>query len=289
MSLAQPNTSMSSALKIEPGNGRTILLVIAHADDAALFLGGTLINWTDAGWNVVCVRVTDDRWDSIGLSEAEAIAANARQFQAAAKVLGIGTLVELGYPTDVLGDVSEVALREKIIRLVRTHRPYALVSFDPYAMYGEDNQDHVKVAAAVDESFWTSQFDLHHPEHLREGLQVHGCFERWYFGRSVMNVTDVVDISSVLQRKIDAVTCHEAAMRNYVNQLRLQARTGGWDLPGLDDIAAGADLRPFLEHSVGERSRRIGTKHGLDAAEEFRVVRFGGQQALLDKYGRRRA
>lgn len=285
---ARSETSMSSPLNVEPGDGRTILLVIAHADDAALFLGGTLIRWTDAGWNVVCVRVTDDRWDSVGLSEAEAIAANERQFQAAAKVLGIRTLVELGYPTDVLGDVSEVALREKIIRLVRTHRPYALVSFDPYAMYGEDNQDHVKVAAAVDESFWTSQFDLHHPEHLREGLDVHGCFERWYFGRSVMNVTDILEISSVLQRKIDAVACHEAAMRNYVNQLRLQARTGGWDLPGLDDIAAGADLRPFLEHSVTERARRIGAKHGLTAAEEFRVVRFGGQQGLLEKYGRRR-
>ena len=77
-------------------------------------------------------------------------------------------------------------------------------------------------------------------------------------------------------------------MRNYVNQLRLQARTGGWDLPGLDDIAAGANLRPFLEHTVSERARRIGAKHGLTAAEEFRVVRFGGQQALLEKYGRRR-
>lgn len=280
--------AMTSPHQIEPGKGRTILLVIAHADDAALFLGGTLVRWADADWNIVCVRVTDDRWDSVGLSEAEAIAANARQFQAAAKVLGIRTLVELGYPTDVLGDVSEVTLREKIIRQVRTHRPYALVSFDPYAMYGEDNQDHVKVAAAVDESFWTSQFDLHHPEHLREGLEVHGCFERWYFGRSVMNVTDVVDISSVLPRKIDAVVCHDAAMRNYVNQLRLQARTGGWDLPGLDEIAAGGDLRPFLEQSIVERARRIGTRHGLTAAEEFRVVRFGGQQALLEKYGRRR-
>jgi len=77
-------------------------------------------------------------------------------------------------------------------------------------------------------------------------------------------------------------------MRNYVNQLRLQARTGGWNLSGLDEIAAGGDLRPFLEVSVTERARRVGTKHGLTAAEEFRVVRFGGQQAILERYGRRR-
>jgi hypothetical protein len=39
---------------------------------------------------------------------------------------------------------------------------------------------------------------------------------------------------------------------------------------------------------VSERARRVGTKHGRTAAEEFRVVRFGGQQAILEKYGRRR-
>jgi LmbE family N-acetylglucosaminyl deacetylase len=186
---------MTTANTISPGEGRTILLVVAHADDPALFLGGTTLRWSDAGWRVVCVRVTDDRWDSHDLSEAETIAANAAEFRQAAAALGIAEIVELGYATDVLGDASEVELREHVIRQIRTHRPYALVTFDPYAMYGEDNQDHIKVAAAVDEAFWCSQFPLHHPEHLTAGLAPHGCFERWYFGRSVVQVTDVIDIA----------------------------------------------------------------------------------------------
>ncbi len=106
------------------GTGRTILLVIAHADDPALSLGGTIIRWADAGWRVVCVRATDDRWDSVGLTEAATFAANRAEFEAACAALGIAETVELGYCTDTLGDVSEVQLREKIIRLVRTHRPY---------------------------------------------------------------------------------------------------------------------------------------------------------------------
>src|SRR4051794_15479587 len=103
---------MTARTAIEPGQGRTILLVVAHADDPALFIGGTILRWTRADWRVVCVRVTDDRWDSATLSEAETIAANAREFRAAASALGIAHVVELGYATDVLGDVSEVALRE---------------------------------------------------------------------------------------------------------------------------------------------------------------------------------
>jgi LmbE family N-acetylglucosaminyl deacetylase len=54
---------------IGPGGGRALLLVVAHADDPALFLGGTLALWSRAGWRVIVVRVTDDRRDSVGLDE----------------------------------------------------------------------------------------------------------------------------------------------------------------------------------------------------------------------------
>ena len=270
-----------------PGEGRTILLVIAHADDPALSLGGTLLHWADAGWRIVCVRATDDRWDSVSMTEAATVAANQREFEAACAALGITETIDLGYCTDVLGDVSEVQLREKIIRLVRTHRPYALVTFDPYAMYGEDNQDHIKLAAAVDESFWTSQFDQHHPEHLAGGLAPHGVFERWYFGRSVQRVTDVVDIASVLDRKITATLQHATPLRNIANQLRMQARTGGWAVPMLDAAAEGGDLRPLVEFLLRERGRATAAPFGLEAAEQFRVVRFGGLQSLLDRFGHR--
>ena len=278
---------MTQTTNIENGKGRTILLVVAHADDPALFLGGTILRWTDAGWRVVCVRVTDDRWDSVGLTEAETIAANAKQFRSAAAALGIAEIVELNYPTDTLGDASEVTLREQIIRQVRTHRPYALVTFDPYARPGEDNQDHIKVAQAVDEAFWTSQFPLHHPEHLAAGLRVHGCYERWYFGRSVVEVTDVVDISSVLDRKIAAALHQQTMLRNFTNQLRLQARTGGWQVAMLDEIAAGGDLAPLMGLLLRRGARQVGQAHGLEAAEEFRVVRFGGLEGLLSRYGTR--
>ena len=125
---------------------------------------------------MIAVRVTDDRRDSFRLSEAETIARNRAELRQAAAVLGVSEVIDLEYQTDVLGDASEVGLRERIIRLVRRYRPFALVTFDPYAMHGEDNQDHKLVAEATDEAFWTSQFDLHHPEQLADGLAPHGCF-----------------------------------------------------------------------------------------------------------------
>ncbi len=261
--------------------------MVAHADDVALFIGGTVAVWSDAGYRVVMVRVTDDRWDSVGLTEADTIVANLVEFHKAADILGVAEIVELGEPTDVLADVSGVRLREMIIRQIRVHRPYALVTFDPYAMYGEDNQDHHKVATATDEAFWTAQFDKHHPEHLAEGLQPHGCFERWYFGRSVQHVTDVVDITATLDRKVAAASAHATMMRNFISQLQMQARTGGWRIEAVDQALAAGDLDPLLAQLVRAGSAQAGARHGLAAAEEFRVVRFGGMQALLDELGTR--
>ncbi len=266
-----------------------MLLVVAHADDVALFLGGTVAAWADAGWRVVVVRATDDRWDSVGSDAASTVAANREEFERAASILGVSEIVELGYPTDTLGDVSSVELRERIIHAVRTHRPYALASFDPYSMYGEDNLDHIVVARAVDESFWTSQFDLHHPEHFgpEHGLNPHGCFERWYFGRRVIDVTDVVDISATLDRKIEAACCHRTMMLNFFNQLRLQAHTGGWSIPPVDEALAGGSVDELLPLLLRSASEGLGVKYGLGAAEEFRVVTFGGMQGLLEAFGER--
>ncbi|MGZ4392291.1 MAG: PIG-L deacetylase family protein [Gaiellaceae bacterium] len=274
---------MSTIEQIQPGEQRTVLVFAPHADDGSIFAGGTLALMSDAGWRVVMVRVTNDALDSFGVSREETIRQNTEQMHDAMRHLGVTEFVELGYETDVLGDVSEVELRERVIRLYRLYRPYAVMSFDPFGMFHENNQDHFKVAYAVDEAFWTAMFDKHHPEHLVEGLMPHGVFERWYFARRLVEVSTAIDISSVLERKIAAVAGHELCMRNMVQQLVLQARTGDLALPALESALEGP-LEPLIDHLVRSGSAATGERHGVPYAEEFRVVRFSGLQASLEAY-----
>jgi LmbE family N-acetylglucosaminyl deacetylase len=258
-----------------PGAGRTVLFVSPHADDAALFCGGTLRLMTRAGARVVLLRVTDDRYDSVGLDAATTLRRNADELVHAARHLGISEIVNLGWQTDQLGDASETALREQFIYHIRRVQPYAVFTFDPFGAYHEDNQDHLRIAAAVDESFWTAQFDKHHPEHLSAGLAPHGVYERWYFARRLTEVTTVVDISDTLDAKIDAALAHQTMMRHYVHQIGLQARTAGHHLPTVG-AAIDGELRPFLAPLLRASARGAGAEWGLAAAETYRVVRFGG-------------
>ncbi|MEY5058463.1 MAG: GlcNAc-PI de-N-acetylase, partial [Actinomycetota bacterium] len=67
---------MAEVVDLTGGRNRVVLLVVAHADDPTLFLGGTVARWADGGWRVVVVRATDDRWDSWGVDEATTVARN---------------------------------------------------------------------------------------------------------------------------------------------------------------------------------------------------------------------
>lgn len=257
---------------IPRGGGRKLLLIVAHADDPAFFLGGVLVLWAEAGWHVHCLRATDDAKDSVGLSEDETAQRNSAEFAGAAAVLGIGSIEDLGWPTDCLGDASRVRLRERMIHAIRRHRPYGVVTFDPDSMFHEDNLDHTVLAEAVDEAFWCAQFDKHHPEHFAEGLEPHGVFERWYFGRSVVQVTHVFDIATVVERQVEAVLSHPTMLGNIVRQLTLQARTAGAEAP-LVDLARTGDPRPLAQAIVRRGAAAKGAPYGLAAAETLRLAR----------------
>jgi len=257
---------------VPPGEGRTLLLVIPHADDAAIFVGGAIALWVQAGWRLVCLRVTDDRWDSVGLDEAETIRRNAAELREAAAILGIAEVHDLGWRSDILGDASRVRLRERLIHAVRRFKPFGIVTFDPDSMFYEDNLDHRVVAQAVDEAFWTAQFDKHHPEHFAVGLEVHGACERWYFGRRILSVTHVFDTSSVLQTQMAAILCHRTPLANIARQFALQARTAGVSSDLISRAGAGR-YEEFVGSLFEAAAAARGARFGLGAAEMLRLKR----------------
>jgi LmbE family N-acetylglucosaminyl deacetylase len=253
---------------VPPGRGRTLLLVIAHADDAAIFAGGVLALFAAAGWRIHALRVTDDRWDSVALDAAETVARNAAELRAAAALLGIAAVEDLMWHTDVLGNADRVALRGAIVRVIRRERPHSLMTFDPDSLLHEDNLDHRVLARAVDEAFWTAMFDKHYPDQIAAGLAPHGCVDRWYFGRSVAAVTHVFDTASVIDRQMQAVACHATPIANMAAQFALQARTAG--RPEAEIAAACADPAGRLVAALRRAAAAKGAPFGLAAAEHLR-------------------
>jgi LmbE family N-acetylglucosaminyl deacetylase len=262
---------------------KTILAVIPHADDAAAMCGGTLAKFADQGWKVVIARVTNDDKDSMRLPTREDTErVNTEQFKQAAHILGASETVDLGFVTDVLADTPLTQIRERIIYLFRKYRPFAVISFDPFAPF-EPNQDHVRVAQAVEESYWVSNFHLHHPEHFMDGLKPHAVCERWYYARTPFHANHVEDITETIQRKVDALCAHDEMLRNTLHQLQLQLRTWGRYVPAIDESIQG-DFKPLVSDLVRSDALATAREFGLPEgrlAEVFRLNRFGSYEGFV--------
>lgn len=270
--------SVLTSVEVARYRDQRILVITPHGDDAPIFAGGTIAALSACGADVVMARFSDDATDSADLSPSETIDRNRQETQAAAKILGIREIRHLDYPSDHLTDIPRTELRERVIRLFREIRPYAVFTFDPYSAFGEDNQDHCRLADAVDEAFWTAMFTKHHPEHFDAGLKPHGVVERWYFGRRLTEVDVVVDISPFIDVKTTALMEHSTMMDNLRHQLTLMAQTAGLEIEARESFA---DLQSLINDLVHTSSEKAGRPYGLKYAEEYRVVRFAGFDELF--------
>jgi len=255
--------------------GKTVLAIGAHADDLSIFAGGAICALAHSGAIVHALRVTDDYADSFEIPSDETKRVNLDQFQKSMKILGVSKVHNLDYATDQLSSIKLVDLREKIIFKFRELKPYAVISFDPYSAFGEDNQDHLMVAKAVDESYWTSIFDKHHPEHFSLGVAPHAVTERWYFGRELTRTTSALDISQFLGQKIAAVNAHEIMMDNIFYQLKILERDSGQKL-------LIEDRNTLVQLMIENMAKSAGEKYGLTCAENYRIVRFNGMEAAFE-------
>jgi len=223
------------------------LAVYAHPDDPEVSCGGTLAHWARGGADVrlVVVNAGDKGSPDAATDPAELTERRAREVDAAAGVLGLAGVERMGLPD---GEVTnDLALRARLVGLIRTHRPDIVVCPDPTAIFFGDSyvnhRDHREVGwAVVDAVAPAAASPLYFPEtgppHQVAGLLLSGTFE-----------PDVwVDISDSLELKVAAVQCHES-------------RVGG-------DPALVAEL---LRTRTAESGAQVGVSH----AESFRRLRFG--------------
>jgi LmbE family N-acetylglucosaminyl deacetylase len=224
-----------------------VLVIVAHPDDIEFGLAGSVARWADAGaWVTYCI-VTDGAAGSNAPGADLRELARTRQAEqcAAAEVVGVKDVRFLGYPDGVLQATLE--LRRDLTRLIREIRPDRVVCQDPTTIFfGEEYLNHPDHRAAGEAALYavfpSAGTRPIFPELLGEGLEPHDIKDLYL--TLTEKPTHHVDISSTIDRKIQALLCHATQVNEEV---------GGW---------------------VREWNAEAGKEIGVAYAERFRVMRF---------------
>jgi LmbE family N-acetylglucosaminyl deacetylase len=230
----------------------SVLAVYGHPDDPEISAGGTLARWARAGatvWVVLCTR--GEKGSSDTDQDPEELAKiRVQETAAAARVLGLADHFHLDYNDGELEDGRP--LRAQLVELVRRLRPEVVVCPDPTAIFFGDryynHADHRVTGWATLDAVAPAAGNPHYfPEQLRNGLGVHQVGAVYLSGTLEPNCW--VDITEVIDTKIDALFCHASQL----------TETGEW-------------FREFLRQRAEEAGREIGTRY----AEGFRRLSFSG-------------
>jgi LmbE family N-acetylglucosaminyl deacetylase len=227
------------------GDGfQTYMLVVAHPDDSEFSSAGTVARLKEAGKRVILIQVTsgDKGSQDAALDPAELGRLREAEMLEAARRLGMDEVVFLRCPDGML--MPDLDLREKIVRMIRAHKPDVIITHDPFRPYAL-HPDHRAVGLATTDAVYpTARDPLYFPEHLKEGLQPHKTAEIWFFGAEQPD--KIVDITGTFARKIDALRAH------------------------VSQVGTAEDL----ETRMRDRARELAETQPFELGESFKVVQM---------------
>jgi len=245
------------------------MVIAGHPDDADFGPAGTAARWIDegsTGW-LVCCTSGDAGGEDPDADPLELAALREREQQAAAAIIGYAGVSFLHMPDGAL--VNDLALREHLVREIRTFRPDAVLATDPTVTFyrdgGINHVDHREAGfAAVDAVYPAARNPMAFPALARSGLTAHKVRRLYLFWPNEPNVR--VDITTTLDRKIDALHAHASQIKE---PDRLTERIRAWAAEEGEAIgvASGEALRVIvIDDDEDEGPGRDGTDAAVAAA-----------------------
>jgi LmbE family N-acetylglucosaminyl deacetylase len=254
---------------------KRVVVFEAHGDDMEFTCGGAIAKFADRGHEVTLVVATDNDKGSFELTADELRAARDREINSGAKVLGIARVICLGYSDGELREQAPPAvLREQFIRIIREVRADIIFTWDPFAPY-EGHPDHHAVAMAAHEAASFAHFPLYEPQQIKEGLKAHHVGEQWYFAKAPRDVNTYVDITHYIDKKVEALLCHESQMVLTVRDLQYTLEASGLDVPWLAKLDPH-EYREIIDRQIRSVAKAVGQQAGFEYAEGFRRTGFAG-------------
>lgn len=219
-------------------SGKTIAVISAHPDDETLGAGGSIIKLVDGGNKVFSCVVTQGYapdWSSNQLATAR------QEAEEALRTLGVESVRFLGFPTVKLNAVPHKELVDSITGFIADVDPELVLC----PSYFDLNPDHGIVARAVaiavkptpGKATSLAQFEVPSSSEWG-GIMLGERFQPNFY----------VDISSAIERKLEAVSCFRQELKEYPHPRSIVAVRKLAELRGVEVGLEAAEALRLLVH-----------------------------------------
>ena len=216
------------------------MVIAGHPDDADFGPAGTASRWIDegsVGW-LVCCTSGDAGGEDPDADPLVLAALREKEQNDAAAIVGYAGVSYLHMPDGAL--VNDLALREQLVREIRTFRPDAVLATDPTVLFyrfgGVNHTDHREAGlAAVDAVYPAARNPMAFPALARSGLEAHPVRRLYLFWPNEPNAR--VDVTGTIDRKIAALAAHASQIRE---PAKLEERIRAWAAEEGEPIGAAA-------------------------------------------------
>lgn len=245
----QPPLSASATATTDLAPPAIALAIGAHPDDVEFGAGGTLAKWSDAGCvvhHLVCTDGSKGTWDPDADITALVARRQTEQRDAARRLSGerAGEVIFLGRVDGELA--NDAATRTEIVRAIRRLRPDVVLTHDPWKRY-RLHPDHRHTGELVCDAIVGAR-DPHFFKDL--GITPFRPSSLLLFEADQANHAE--DVTSGLERKLDALLAHESQFESTMN-----ARAGS-----ADELAA-------FRSRITDRLAELGRPFAMAHAELF--------------------
>ena len=268
---------------------KTVMVVAADARWLEC-CAGLLARHLAQGLRGLLVRVGDDRLEGWNMPPEQAAWRNRIEAEAAAKTLGLAEVVSFGYPAGELRNVPHTTLRDRLLTLIRRHRPAVLVIPNPHTEH-DRNLDSYYAGAAAEDAWHAARFANYLPA---LDLEPYVTPEVYYYAPPVdprrrepeaaaafVPQPVQVDISPWFSKKLAAARELKTVNRARAERLRERLAAAGQRLPLLATVDDAAAARLAEENLRGLAALGAeGSNYAL--AEEFRYA--GVEYGIPAKY-----
>jgi LmbE family N-acetylglucosaminyl deacetylase len=271
------------------------VLVVASDTGWLACAGGTVAKMIGEGASAILVRVGNDEKEGWGLTPEETAFRNRTESETAANILGISEVVSFGYRSSEFRDVPHTTMRDRLIFLIRHHRPAVLMFPNPHTEH-DRNLDSYYIGAAAEDAWHCARYQNFLPAPGPRVLEPYVVPEVSYYAPPLdprrrepeSSATFVpqpvqIDIEPSFPKKLRAAQALRTVNRSMAMRLKQSLEASGRRLPLLDSVEDGP-VGKLAEENLRGLALICAKGSSYTMAEEFRYA--GIEYGIPAKYRR---